>query len=312
VTRLLAWLVTVGLLVMVFRRISFTEVLTAARVAPGWVVPVALAGLAAIYVCDSFAIWKTFGWFLARLSFVDVLLVRGATYLLAAINYNVGQGAIVYFVNRTAGAPVMRGVASVLLIMGINVLALLLLTSAGLLLAPDIPHAVSVMVLVAWAGFAVYAAVIAARPRWLRERALFDVLLGAGFAGHLRALLVRVPHIASLIAFQVSLLRAFGVAVPVVEAMIMLPVVFFVAALPISVQGLGTTQATMIYFFARYAPGERLAQETAVVTASLVGQALALAFQGLLGVACMKSRVGRALAAPKVDVEKADDVPAGS
>jgi hypothetical protein len=220
----------------------------------------------------------------------------------------VGQGAIVYFVNRTAGAPVVRGVASVLLIMGINVLALLLLTTAGLLLAPDIPHAVSVTVLVAWAGFAVYAAVIAARPRWLRERALFDVLLGAGFAGHLRALLVRVPHIASLIAFQVLMMRAFGVSVPLVSAVIALPVVFFVAALPISVQGLGTTQATMIYFFARYAPGERLAQETAVVTASLVGQALALGFQGLLGVACMKSRVGRALAAPKV--EKVDDVPA--
>ena len=96
--------------------------------------------MAAVYLADSFAIWKTFGWFLTRMSFKDVLLVRGATYLLAAINYNVGQGAIVYFVHRTAGAPILRGIATVLLMMGINVLALLFLATAGLAIAPDVPQ----------------------------------------------------------------------------------------------------------------------------------------------------------------------------
>jgi hypothetical protein len=229
------------------------------------------------------------------MSFSDVLLVRGATYLLAAINYNVGQGAIVYFVNRTTGAPILRGIATILLIMGINVLALLFLATAGLWIAPAVPHAVFVLVVVAWLGLGLYVAVVAARPRWLRERPLFDVLLGAGIGGHARALAVRLPHIASLIAFQVAMLRAFGVAVPLVDALAALPVVFLVAALPLSVQGLGTTQAAMIYFFARYAPGARSAQEAAVMTASLVGQALSLTFQALLGVACMRSRVGRAL-----------------
>ena len=54
------------------------------------------------------------------MSFTDVLLVRGATYLLAAINYNVGQGAIVYFVHKSAGTTIMRGVATILLVLGIN------------------------------------------------------------------------------------------------------------------------------------------------------------------------------------------------
>ena len=293
--RVLAWVVTAGLLFLLFRRISFSEVIAAARAAPAWVVPVGLGCVVGIYLCDSFAIWKTFGWFLARMSFADVLLVRGATYLLAAINYNVGQGAIVYFVNRTTGAPVLRGVATVLLIMGINVLALLFLATAGLAIAPAVPHPVTVIVTVAWIGLALYAGLVAARPRWLRDRPVFDVLLGAGIGGHARALLVRLPHIASLLVFQISMLRAFGVAVPLVDALATLPVVFLVAALPISVQGLGTTQAAMIYFFARYVPGAREAQEAAVLTASLVGQAIALSFQAALGVACLKSRVGRAL-----------------
>ena len=45
----------------------------------------------------------------------------------------------------------------------------------------------------------------------------------------------------------------------------MFPVVFFIGVLPISVQGLGTTQAAMIFFFARYAPGDGTAQEAVVI-----------------------------------------------
>lgn len=307
--RLVAWVVTAGLLVLLFRRIPFGQVLAAARGAAPWTIPVALLSAVAIYLGDSFAIWKTFGWFLAPLSFADVLLVRGATYLLAAINYNVGQGAIVYFVHRVARVPVIRGVATVLFIMGINVLALLFLATAGLAAAPAVPHAVLVVVLVAYAGLAVYVAAMAIRPRWLAARPVFQVLLNAGFGGHLRALLVRLPHIAGLMLLQTSMLWAFGVRVPVVQAMAALPVVFLIAALPISVQGLGTTQAAMIFFFSRFAGGDHSAQQAAVLAASLVAQAVPLLFQAVLGVVCLRSRVGRALSA---SADEAGAAPNGS
>jgi len=293
--RLLAWVVTAGLLVLLFRKIPFSQVVAAARGAAPWTIPVTLLVSVCIYVADSFAIWKTFGWFLAPLSWVEVLLVRGATYLLAVINYNAGQGAIVYFVHRVARVPVMRGVSTVLLIMGVNVLALLFLATGALAVAPAVPHPVVVLVGVAYAGLALYVALVIARPRWLASRPLFDVLLNAGIGGHLKALLVRLPHIALLMVLQIVLLRGFGVQVPVIDALAALPVVYFVAVLPISVQGLGTTQATMIYFFARYAPGDQQAQQAAVLAASLVGQALSVAFQTLLGLFCLRSRVGRAL-----------------
>jgi hypothetical protein len=296
VLRVLPWLVTAGLLFLLFRRISFSAVLAGVHNAAGWTVPVSLACVIAIYLGDSFAIWKTFGWFLTRMSFTDVLLVRGATYLLAAINYNVGQGAIVYFVHRNAGTTIMRGVATILLVLGVNVLALLFLTTGVLPIAPNIPSAVKVLVIVAWGGLALYVALVAIRPRWL-DRPLFEVLLNAGLSGHLRALAVRAPHIAALIVFQFALLRGFDIRVPFVDAVAMLPVVFLVAVLPISVQGLGTTQTLMVYFFARYAQGDQAAREAAVIAASLLGQAVAFGFQALLGIACLKSRVGRALQA---------------
>lgn len=298
--RILAWIVTGGLLFFLFRRIPLGEVVAAARGAAGWQIPVCLALLAALYVCDAFAMWKTFGWFVAPMAFGDVLLVRGATYLFAALNYNVGQGAIVYFVHRKTGAPVMRAVATVLLMMGINVLALLLLSSVGLAAGPEVPHAVSVTVVVAYAGLAIYVVALAFRPAWLVRRPLFDVVLGAGIGGHLRALVVRLPHIAVLIVFQLALLRGFHVAVPLLTALAVFPIVFLVAALPVSVQGLGTTQAAMIYFFARYAPGDRPSQQATVMAASLVGLALALGLQALIGVICLRSRVGRAIGRDRV------------
>ena len=59
--RLLPWVVTAGLLFLLFRRISIVEVWTNARQAPMWMAPVVLACVAAVYLADSFAIWKTFG-----------------------------------------------------------------------------------------------------------------------------------------------------------------------------------------------------------------------------------------------------------
>jgi hypothetical protein len=299
--RAAAWLITAALLFFLFRKIPFATVVAATRAAAPWTIPACLAGVVAIYLADSFAIWKTFGWFLAPLSFAQVAVVRGATYLLAAVNYNVGQGAIVYFVHRATGVPVLRGVATVLLIMGVNVLALLALATVGIGVAPDVPHAVKIVVAVAFAGLAFYALVVALKPRWLATRPIFDVLLSAGLGGHARALLVRLPHITALMVFQTAMLHAFGVAVPVGQAIVALPIVFFIAVLPISVQGLGTTQAAMVFFFARYAAGDAEHQKAAVLAASLVAQAMATIIQVALGLACLRSSTGRQLQTAAAD-----------
>jgi hypothetical protein len=308
-TRWGAWLVTVALLAYLFWRTPVGEVVAAAREAASWTVPVAIVGVLLIYLCDSLATWKTFEWFLARLSFAEVLVLRGGTYLLAVINYNVGQAAIVYFVHRATGAPVMRGIATFLLILGTNLLALLFLASAGLALAPEIPQVVPTLTLLAYAGLAVYAVVVAVRPRWLAARPVFDVLLQAGFAGHARTLLVRLPHVAALIAYHTAMLHAFRVAVPPSQAIVALPAVFIVAVLPISVQGLGIMQAAMVFFFARYAPGGAESGKATVLAASLVAQALATAVQAALGIVCLRTRIGRELRAAALSAKATSATP---
>src|SRR5688572_30620310 len=118
--RLAAWLVTGGMLVYLFRRVSLEEVARAVGNASPWMIPATVALVLVVFLADSFAIWKTFGWFVTPLGFRDVLTLRGATYVLALVNYALGQGAMVYFVNRSRGVPVVRGAAAILLIMGIN------------------------------------------------------------------------------------------------------------------------------------------------------------------------------------------------
>jgi uncharacterized membrane protein YbhN (UPF0104 family) len=228
-------------------------------------------------------------------------VVRGATYLLALVNYTVGQGAIVYFVNRSRGIPLLRGTAAVLLIMGTNILLLLIFASIGLAVSPDMPAGLRKIVFGAYAALAVYCVLLVLRPRWLTSRPIFDVLFAAGIAGHLRTVLVRIPHLGILMVFTYTSLRAFGVEVPVSHAILYLPMIYFIGVLPIAVMGLGTTQFMMILLLSRYVPGaahDPAKAAAAITAASLGGQAVALAIQATLGVFCMRNQLARDLRQP--------------
>jgi hypothetical protein len=184
-----------------------------------------------------------------------------------------------------------------LLVMGINVLLLLFLTTLGLFFAPNTPRAISTIVVVAYAGLAVYIALLIWKPAFLTSRPIFDVLLNAGIKGHLKALAVRIPHLLSLLLYSYLALRAFNVRVPLGDAALRLPIVYFIAVLPISVQGLGTTQMAWKVFFAQYAPGPPEVQVATIFACSLFSQAVGIGVQSLLGLACLKNQMGRSLAA---------------
>ena len=294
-TRLLPWLITAGILAYLFARLPFRNVIEAASRAAPWTIPVLVAIVLLVYLADCVAIWKTFGWFVAPLSFRETLTLRGATYLLALVNYALGQGAFVYFLNRTRGVPVMRGAAAVVLIMGINLLLLLFLSTLGLVLGAEPLPQVSSLLWIAYLGLAVYVTMLIWRPGWLVRRPILDVLLNAGLGGHVRALVVRVPHVGVLLLLNHVALHAFGVPVPALQTLLCFPVVLLVAVLPISVQGVGPTQGAMIFFFARYAQGDASMREATVFAASLGTQAIAWCVQVSLGLICIRSQLVQAL-----------------
>jgi uncharacterized membrane protein YbhN (UPF0104 family) len=293
--RTLPWVVTAVILVLLFRRIPLRDVVAAADNASAWFIPATVCIVLMVYIADSVAIWKTFGWFVTRLSFKDTLILRGATYLIALINYTLGQGAFVYFLKRTRGVPMMRAAAAVLLIMGTNVLLLLLLSTAGVALGAESVPQLRTVLLVSYVGLAIYVILLIWRPAFLTKRPVLDVLLEAGVLGHLKALGIRLPHLITLLTMNYVALHAFGVPVPVLETMLAMPVVFFVAVLPISFQGLGPTQGAMIYFFARFAQGDAQHRSAQVLAASLGAQAIAWMVQISVGLICTRSQLGQSL-----------------
>jgi hypothetical protein len=294
--RLAAWLVTAGMLVYLFSRVPFHEVLEKVGQAAPWLVPAMVAIILAVYVADTFAIWKTFGWFVTPMRFPETLALRGATFLLALVNYALGQGALIYFLHRTRGVKLMRAAAAVLLIMGINLLLLLLLTSLGLVLGAGALPELRTIVLIGYLGLVVYVVALAVRPAWLTSRPILDVLLNAGLVGHLKCMAVRLPHIITLLVLNHVALLAFGVHVPLLQSVLCIPVVLLVAVLPISVQGLGPTQGAMLVFFTRFAQGSTQPErEATILAASLSVQAIASVVQITIGALCIRSQVGRRL-----------------
>jgi hypothetical protein len=89
-------------------------------------------------------------------------------------------------------------------------------------------------------------------------------------------------------------LRCFEVALPLSAALVYLPIIFFVASLPLTPYGFGTVQATAVHFLFRYAPGaDRLAQEAVVLAYSLSLSSSVLLLQALLGLIFLKAALRR-------------------
>jgi len=306
--RLGAWVVALAILVYLFSRIPLREVAASLGNAAPWTVPVLILMVLAVYAADAFAAWKTFSWFAAPMSYREALTVRGASYILALVNYAVGQGAFAYFLHKTKRVPLLRTGATVLLIMGTNLLLLLFAATAGLAVANDVPAAASGTLatarMLAWAGYgglAIYIALVLSKPRFLARHPVFEVLFSAGVKGHAKALLARMPHIASLLLFAYLYLYAFDVKVPPLQALLFLPISFLVAAIPLPGQGLGTVQAVMVAVFAPYGPGDGSHAEAAVFAASLTSWVLGVAIQMIIGLACLRSQLAQVLTAQAGD-----------
>src|SRR5579871_4320026 len=256
VRNVVPWLVAVAAIVWMTRIVSWGDLRAAfQRASFGPFVAASVVLLFANCAADSFAMYYTFGWFGCRVPYRELFIVRAATYLLAVVQYYVGQAAIIGFLRNRYGVPGWRAAGFILFISGINMGVLVLLAAAGMATGNAPVHWLRYVALAVGGGAIGYALLLVARPPSLARSRLLGPLFEMGVAGHLKATAVRLPHVTVLLVWHYLALRVFGVEVTPLVALIYLPAVFFAAALPISVQGLGLSQAAAVAFFARYAGG---------------------------------------------------------
>ncbi|MCE9573284.1 MAG: flippase-like domain-containing protein [Deltaproteobacteria bacterium] len=282
------YVIAVGALVWVAATTPIAAVGDALEHVSWWrLCAIAVPYILALLIADSIALWVSLRVSLkVSLRFKDVVLVRGASYLLALVNYGAGQGGIVWFLHRRHDVPLARATGAVLLTTGAFLLAVVGAVAGGLALEA-VPEAnlTWLLWLVAF-GLPAYLALVWIRPQFLARHALLAPLFDAGVFGTLAATAARSLHLGILIAAHALAYRLFGIEVPIRAALVLFPIIFLVQALPIAPVGLGPTQATAKTLLARFVavPGA----DGIVVAASLGFQAISTLLMVLVGLVCLR------------------------
>jgi hypothetical protein len=293
--RLIPYAIAVAALGWVFHRMDLGLVRAALARAPlGRFVAFSAAILFCNLAADTFAMHSVFRWFGCRVRYRDLVVVRAATYLLAVINYHVGQAAIVGYLYRRKRVPLLTASGWILFIIGINVGTLFLLASIGASRATGALAPLRLLPVATAVGAALYAAILVVRPRVLFERELLRPLFQMGVLGHLKGIGVRLPHIFVLICWYYFSFHMFGIEVTPIAALIYLPAYFAVSSLPVSPNGIGLPQVVAMFFFAPFyrvpaGIADTLgAQKAAVMAACLSAQIVSTAAQLVFGMVCLR------------------------
>ena len=317
VRRVVPWLVAAGLLAYVFSTVPLGRVLSEIR-RVGLVSVFVFSVLYFVYsyAADIFATWATFRWFCAPLSLRDVTIIRGATYLLAMVNYNLGQGGIIFMVGRQKGVGMAKATGTVLLTMGVMFVALLILAGVGSFLGDGSDTRLRIVRMITALGlgaFLVYLGIVGLRPAFLARQPLLAPLFDAGIGGTFRAFLVRFPHVAGHVMFQWILLRMFGVDIPFTAGATLLPVIFVIGWIPVTVQGLGTQQVAAMELLGPYAASGTLDERHAQVVAfSLTVSAMFMVYSLITGLVCLRPAARLMRPSPSDEGENAQPPASGS
>ncbi len=251
---------TVAIFLFIFWRIPFGEfwkALSAARLLPF----LALMGSFSLcfFLLDTFVLSRAIRWFHGPLPYRELLPVRAVTYLVSIINTQLAQAALALYLYRRFQTPLGQISSTVALLILLEATNLILFTTAGTLAFPGGTPAVLVALPCALASIWLIVLTLA-RGRWsglgktLKENVLFTTFrrVRPKHAAVILALKGSVFFLALLVHSQALLF--FGIDIPIARLLTFLPVVFLVAALPVTVAHLGTSQAAWIFFFSSYAP----------------------------------------------------------
>ena len=285
-TRIGPIVLTVAIFAVLFLRIPFgrfAAAVSGARLVPffAW-----MGGFSVFYFAmDTLALLKMIRWFHGPLRYRDLLPARATTYLVSIVNTQLAQGALALYLHRRFRAPLGEITGTVAVLILLEVTQLVLFATVGMLALPSaIPPRLFLVPLALAALWSVLTLVLRGPggERWpalvaLRERAVVRTFRQAR-PGQLAAILgIRATIFVAGVLVHRQALILFGIDIPTTRLFAFLPIVFMVAALPVTVAHLGTSQAAWIFFFADRAP------EADLLAYSLASHLTFMLANGLLG-----------------------------
>jgi len=261
VKKTLPWILAAAIFYYLFTQVPIGDAWHAARDAKLHIFLPAMAGATLFwFLIDSAAFAFVFSRFNAPLSWAEARSLRGVTYFVTPINWNVGTAAVILHLRTSKKIAALDSTSTMFFYQTVDGMVLAASVLAGVMLLPETSETVSLRN--AAIGFELFQASTLAitmgqRPSWR----WLDRLRGLGlFRSHQKA---KANDLAVLFALKglyfagwIGLFwlgcRAFGVELPFYMALAATPAVMMAAALPITPAGFGTQQAAMLYFFSPY------------------------------------------------------------
>ncbi len=258
--RLIPIALTLVIFFLIFWRVpveAFWQALSAARLIPFLALMASFSLF--FFLLDAFVLSKAIRWFHGPLPYRELLPVRAVTYLVSVINTQLAQGALALYIHRRFRTPLGQIASTVALLILLEATNLILFATAGALVFPGGTPPVLLLLPLALALLWVIVISLArgklgALGRMVKDHVLFSTFRRTGLShcAMILGLKGSVFFLALLVHSQA--LSFFGIEIPLLRLLAFLPVVFLVAALPITVAHLGTSQAAWIFFFGGYAP----------------------------------------------------------
>lgn len=213
--------------------------------------------------------------------------IKAATYLLGIVQYALGVGALALLLRRRARVSLGDAASIALLISALDFALLMALSTLGATwLGAETPQVRAGILIAAGAafigGFALLRAPAHLGPlERIRSLALLRTLRVIRLGRLVELLGLRLLFVSSFVGLVGTALAAFDVAVPIGDLFVGVVVVTLVAALPIAVAGIGTSQAAFVLVFRDHADTATLLACNLVLSAGLillrVGMGLAFA-----------------------------------
>ena len=191
------------------------------------------------FLIDSLIVWRVVSWFNTPVRYLDILPIRGSSYILSILNEQVGKGAMGLYLNRRYGVPGWEVGSSMIFIMFCEFFYLLGWATIGWTLRrDDLPEVFGIIPWVA-CGAAIFLAAwllffrgSLGKNTALRERPLFKSFREAGGLRYLTIIVLRSPALLAAVFVYTNALRLFGVEADYGQMLGYLPVIFFGAATP--------------------------------------------------------------------------------
>lgn len=263
----LPWIGAVAIIIALFWRVPLSEVWEAARgAAMAWFLPEILAAVLLWFALDSYAYSYLISRFNAPLKWSEARAMRGLTYILTAINYNVGTAAIVLYLKRIKNMPALETSSSVIFYVTFDGVVLIGFAFIGAFFFRESPEIEKIQIAVALLltlNILALLVLCSSRPHWswltrIRSWSIFRTHQMVRFRDMGALLLIRIFYFLGFLAVFYGGAAAFGIYLPPGLLLASVPIILVAGALPITPAGLGTQAAAMLYFWADHAEPARI------------------------------------------------------